>query len=161
MIAFKINTVKTLMNDLLVENKFDDFLVTEATITTYNTFSIDGHLNKSFYTEEEYEQLSEKELSSWQTIRPICFSLIKGHKTPTKFKIVLALSKKEISTLLESNHLEYLAHDINGFYLNLVYSDNTLTCTTGTSLKVFSLDKTTENLWDKYVNTLFSSYETI
>ena len=44
--AFQIQDVKSFMSHLLLSNTFDRFLLTEASITTFNTFFIDGHLHK-------------------------------------------------------------------------------------------------------------------
>ena len=49
------------MNALLLSEQFDSFLVEEAIITTYNTFHIDGHLVRDFYTNEELELLESEE----------------------------------------------------------------------------------------------------
>ena len=38
------------MSRLLGSNAFDVFLLAEASITTYNTFFIDGRMNKEFFT---------------------------------------------------------------------------------------------------------------
>ena len=41
--AFQIQDVKSFMSHLLLSNTFDRFLLTEASITTFNTFFIDGN----------------------------------------------------------------------------------------------------------------------
>ena len=43
MISLQIKNTKSFMNTLLVSEQFDSFEVEEATITTFNTFYIDGH----------------------------------------------------------------------------------------------------------------------
>ena len=55
MTALEIKITKNFMNALLVSEKFDAFLVEEASVTTFNTFEIDGHIVKDFYTSEEVE----------------------------------------------------------------------------------------------------------
>lgn len=93
MIALEIKITKNIMNALLLSEQFDSFLVEEAIITTYNTFHIDGHLVRDFYTNEELELLESEEKSTsfscWKDLRPFCFQLIKGKKTPVSFKVVL------------------------------------------------------------------------
>ena len=83
MISRKITELKHFMTRLLASDCFDSFLLEQAIITTYNTFTIDGHLERNFYTSEEWEDpsLCPYDLSCWADIRPICFSLIKGKKT--------------------------------------------------------------------------------
>ena len=50
MLALKINDVKEFMNQLLIGETFDHFQLVEASITTFNTFSIDGTLKREFLT---------------------------------------------------------------------------------------------------------------
>ena len=52
MLAIQIKDVKTFMSKLLSGNTFDSFLLEEAQIHTFNTFVIDGHQNRDFYTKE-------------------------------------------------------------------------------------------------------------
>ena len=47
MIALQIADTKTFMQKLLLTDTFDRFLMLEATITTFNTFHIDGTLHPS------------------------------------------------------------------------------------------------------------------
>jgi hypothetical protein len=93
MIALEIKSTKNFMNSLLVSKQFDEFLVEESNITTFNTFNIDGHIEKEFYSTEELETLQSEgksiEFSSWKNIRPTCFELIKGKKPPVSFKVIL------------------------------------------------------------------------
>lgn len=47
--AFQILDVKGFMGKLLLSSTFDAFLLSEATITTFNVFSIDGHFHPDFF----------------------------------------------------------------------------------------------------------------
>ena len=47
--AYRIKEVKNFMGRLLGTEAFDAFLLAEASITTYNTFIIDGHMEKRFH----------------------------------------------------------------------------------------------------------------
>lgn len=85
MIALKAEDVKSFTTKLFVREDFDAFLVKEVNITTYNSFSIDGHVKQGYYTEEEREENHIEEFSSWKTLRPFCFSLIKGKSFPEVF----------------------------------------------------------------------------
>ena len=88
MISLQIKVTKNMMNALLASECFDTFLLEEAAVTTFNTFHIDGRVVKDFYTAEELSEISF-EFSLWKDIRPFCFQLIKGKKTPVSFKVVL------------------------------------------------------------------------
>jgi len=57
MIALQIADIKTFMKKLLLSQTFDRFLLLEGSITTFNTFHIDGRLQKSYYTQEEQERI--------------------------------------------------------------------------------------------------------
>ena len=56
MIALQIQEIKSFMNKLLLSQTFDNFLLVEGQITTYNTFHIDGRLQKDFFTAQEIEE---------------------------------------------------------------------------------------------------------
>ena len=53
--AYRISDLKNFMNKLLLSDHFDYFLLEEGTIVTANTYRIDGHVQKDFYTKEEQE----------------------------------------------------------------------------------------------------------
>lgn len=145
--SINITDVKNFMSKLLIKEDFDNFLLEEASITTFNTFTIDGHIHKNYYTSEEYEVLRNTELSYWSTIKPICFELIKGKKTPSRFKIILKADENLVVKISEDSS------NILGLYLNIKYEDGTLNCITATSMKSFTLDKTIDDTWDKYIDT--------
>ena len=49
MTAEQIEDIKGLTSKLFLGESFDAFLVREAQIVTYNSFTIDGHIRKNFY----------------------------------------------------------------------------------------------------------------
>ena len=55
MISLHILNVKDFMSQLLLHDTFDRFYLTEASITTFGTFLIDGHLQKGYFSSEELE----------------------------------------------------------------------------------------------------------
>ena len=139
------------MSRLLMKSDFDRYLLREAQIVTFVTFTIDGKMQKNFYSNEEYKDMGKPELAMWQKVRPICFEMIKGSRTPVRFKIVLKLNEEEMQKLIEENELSYTLSDVGGLYLNLVYENGDLNCITGTSMNLFTLDKSLEQLWDATV----------
>lgn len=92
--AFQIQDVKSFMSHLLLSNTFDRFLLAEASITTFNTFFIDGHLHKDYFSSDEAEMAELTTYSYWEQLRPFALSLIKGKKTPLAMKIVFSRSEK-------------------------------------------------------------------
>jgi hypothetical protein len=162
MIALEIKTTKKFMNSLLVSQQFEHFLVEEAVITTFNTFNIDGHIVKEFFTNEELEELNNHQdvnFSSWKDIRPICFDLIKGKKTPVSFKVVLLASNELIEKIAANPECGVAANLIRSLVINIRYDNGKVTCITGTSFTTFVMDKSVEKLWDVYVKHLFSDLE--
>lgn len=157
MIAEQIKDVKNFMSKLLIDSTFDNFLVNEVSITTYNTFEIDGHIKKEFYTEEEFSSLPDPHLSFWSKLKPFCFSLIKGNKTPVKFKMIFALNRTQIENLITSNQISISIDDVNELFLNIKYENGTLTYVTGTSLKIFTMDKSLEKAFDTYISHFIST----
>jgi hypothetical protein len=149
------------MSKLLISDIFNKFLLSEATIHTYNSFTIDGHINKDFYTMTELEEnnMTKQAMSSWETLKPICYELIKGKKTPLSFKIVFLLSPLNVEKLLAQSGIELSSNDINGLFLNIKYSNNILHCITGTSLKLFTLDKSLEIEWDSMIQKFLKAHE--
>lgn len=161
MIALQIKNTKSIMNTLLISELFDSFLVEEASITTFNTFHIDGHIVKNFFSSEELENLNQPlpEFSSWKDIRPICFQLIKGKKTPVAFRVILHASPKLVASISEHPDCEVSADLIRSLVLNIRYDNGHVTCVTGTAFTTFLMDKTTDNVWDKYIRQLFSNMQ--
>lgn len=50
MIALQIADIRVFMKKLLLSETFDRFLLLEGSITTFNTFEIDGTLQKTYYS---------------------------------------------------------------------------------------------------------------
>ena len=74
MISLQIKNIKQFMNQFLAGDAFDSFLLEQATISTYNTFTIDGRENRDFYSLEEWEdrEIRPYEFTAWKKIRPVC-----------------------------------------------------------------------------------------
>lgn len=152
MIAEEIKDLKKFMNSLLASEKFDCFLVNSINIVTYNTFQIDGHVCKDFYTEDEFSQLKEQRLSRYGVLRPVCFNLIKGNKTPVKFKMIFAMDGEFIQNLIAKTDTTVTVEDVNELFFNVKYENGKASCVTGISLKIFTMDKALEQAFDRYVS---------
>ena len=162
MTALEIKATKNIMNALLASEQFDSFLVEEAVITTFNTFHIDGHIVPEFYSSEELEELkSSKEslsFSCWKDIRPVCFQLIKGKKTPVSFKAVLHAAPSLIEKIAANPECEVAANLIRSLVINIRYESGKVTCITGSAFTTFIMDKSVDKLWDSYVRRLLSGF---
>lgn len=154
MIILNLKT-KNCMQHLLLKPTFDSFSLIEGEITTYNTFRIDGYIHKKFY-----EDAPLKEYSSWGDLREFCFHIIRGKRTPLNFRFILSLPKEEFEAFLTDQEIPSLSRsDIQGLYLNFKYDGTNLQCITGTSLNIFTMDKTLENIWDNYARKFFLNQE--
>lgn len=162
MIALEIKGTKNIMNALLLTGQFDSFLVEEAVITTFNTFHIDGHLVADFYSGEELEELENNQKSTvfsyWSDIRPVCFQLIKGKKTPVSFKVVLHAAPQLMEKIAANPECGVAANLIRSLILNIRYDNGKVTCVTGSAFTTFIMDKSVEKLWDAYVRQLLSGF---
>lgn len=148
MIAFTLPELKTAASCIFSKEIFDYFLVKEITISTSNTFHIDGKIHPDYYTEEEKELLRDSAYSDWKTLRPFCYQLIKGKKLPQSFRLVFQLSQSNIEKFLTQYHLPYQTSDISGLYLHFRYENQKLTLVTGASLNFFSMEKLLDTAWD-------------
>ena len=149
MISIKITHTKDFMNKLLLSEAFDAFLVKEASISTFFTLQLEGKRIKDFYSSEELEALGEDhDFARWLEIKPFCLQVIRGKKTPVSFKFVFKLSSKNTSKFLQQTGLQISVADVSGLFLHIHFEQGSITCTSGTSLKIFTMDKSLDKEWD-------------
>lgn len=158
---FIIKNTAMFMTGLLSEKEavFDRFLLNEAVIMMGNTYTVDGHINKDFYTEEEIEILKQQsadnglifseEMIRWGSVRNFCYECIRGKKTPLAFRIVFCLSPENTARFLSGLDTSVSPEQIGSLNVNIKYDGSTLSCTTAVSLKIFTMDKTLEHAWDE------------
>ena len=157
MIALKILKQKNFMAKLLTTELFDSFTVEEATIDTFNTFTIDGRMHKEFFEgSDRSEEIPDSEFSDWARIRPIVLSLIKGKHTPLGFKFILHFSDADKHSLLEKSDMD-ISPDQISLGINIKYSQGEVMITTGVSYSIFTLDKSAEKAWDEFIPSFLES----
>ena len=157
---FTIKNTASFMTSLLSDREkvFDQFLLSDAVIMTGNTFTIDGHMNLSFYSPDDLETLKREALEKgrifsedmvrWESIKHFCFDCMRGSRLPLSFKINLCLSPENISRFLAGIDSVINPDQIGSLNVNIKYDGSTLTCTTALSLKIFTMDKSIEHAWD-------------
>ena len=155
MISIQIIDIKQFMEHLFKNNTFDEFEISGIDIKALSDLKISGTLNKSFLTSDEKEIVGYRHLILWREIKPSIFSFIKGNKKPLLLKIIFSLSINRIEQLIATSNAKIDCTQVNGLYLNITYDDKGLYCTTGSSLKVFSMDKSLDINWDNYVKDFF------
>lgn len=165
--TYQISNLKDFMNKLLLTEAFDCFLLEEGTVVTANTFQIDGHIQKNFYTKEEQEDktLCPYDFSLWKDIRPLFFQLIKGKRTPLSFQFVLLLFPEHMERILEKGGFQDNGSLVKFFALTIRHDGTNAVLITGLSTNTFLMDKTPEQLWDdafrKFLNKRLISWEEI
>ena len=149
MIAFSLTNIKEFMSHLLLSDTFDHFSFIEGEIVTFNTFKIDGYIQKDFFdTGTELPVYSP-----WKNVRDYCFSIIRGRRSPLSFRFIFSLSHKNIERLVTQNTPSLDPDEVQGLYLNIHYDGTCLSCVTGTSFKTFTMDKSLEHAWDEMVES--------
>jgi len=148
MIACQLKDIKLFMNKLLNSETFDKFSLETARITTYNTFEIHGRTVPEFYNDLEEKPEVIPEFSLWRDMRPICFGLIKGNRTPVSFQFTLRADMDYTYRLIKQNEIDVDPAKVSCLFVNIRYEHGTLTCITGTSFTTFVADKSLETLWD-------------
>lgn len=152
MIALRILELKDFTSKLFLGDVFHRFYFIEGSFTTFLTQTLDGALQKDFY---DNDSRPERNFCYWEEIKPYCYSIIRGKRSPLRFRIVFQLSDENTAKMLHQSGLSLKPDDIHGLYLNCQFQDGKLLCTTGTSLKIFSLDKSLDRLWDDLVKKFF------
>ena len=165
MIALKLTDKKTFINQLLCSEIFDHFLLSEATIAKDASFTIDGHINASFYSKEEMEErhLSKNSILPYSSLRPICYQLIRGSRTPVYFKFILMLSPENMANTLACSESGFTPNDVQGIFINLTFQNGNIVLTTGISYTVFSTNHALNQEWDllikRFLNKNNITYE--
>lgn len=150
MLALQITALKPFMNGLLAGDLFDAFLLEQASISTATTFTLDGRINRDFFSAEEWADsaLHPYEFIPWKEIKGLCFNLIKGKRTPTHFQFVLHLMPEHAAAILEKGNAAAAADYVKAFVLTIRFNGESALLCTGTSLNTFVPDKEPERLWD-------------
>lgn len=152
MIALRISSMKQFMHHLLVADSFDPFLLEEAVISTANTFTIDGHINRDFYCGSGEEPSPElPEFRPWNEIKGLCFDLIKGRRTPLFFRFVLHLKPDQARALLQKECANIDPAQLKALVLTIRYDGSGAVLTTGTAFHTFVLSKEADAVWDRAV----------
>ena len=158
MIALMISNKKDFMKKLLATECFDSFLVEEATIDTFNTFHIDGKTHKDYYKNDSdyFDDVQISEYSKWSELKPICYELIKGKRTPLGFKFTFHPYDEIKREVIKNTGLSINPEDVL-LGLNIRFLSGNIVITTGCAFKTFSLDKTIEKAWDEFIPSFLNN----
>ena len=161
MIALQITSMKSFMNHLLVADTFENFLLTEATVSCANTYQIDGHINKDFFTQEELSDPAccPYDFALWKDLKPLVFNLIKGKKTPLFFKLVMHLNPKNVGKLLAAGACSVPTDQVKALVLTIKYDGTHAILTTGTAFNTFVMSKEPDEIRDRAICQFLSRKE--
>jgi len=143
------------MNQMLRTEAFDFFLLQEATIKGKASYLIDGHLEEGYYTQEELQNLGKKpgDCLPYKEFRELAFHMIKGHKTPGYFKFIFVAPDALVAKLLEKTDNNMQLSDVMGLVCNVRFQNGELLLTTGSSYRIFTTDKSVDQMWDFYIRS--------
>lgn len=161
MLALQISSTKQFMNHLLTGDCFASFLLENASVTTFNTFSIDGRIHTGFYNEEDDAFLAKTKytFSPFSEVQEYLFSYIKGSRTPLQIKITLLLKPESMEKLLSDESCTVQKELISAFVLNIKYDGSKIVLTTAISYSGFTMDKSAEHIWDNAFKKFLSAKE--
>lgn len=157
---FTIKNTANFMTALLSdkESVFDQFLLNEAVIKTGTTYTIDGHINPDFYSQDDLMILKQDaadqgrifsvDMIRWEKIKHFCYECIRGSRLPLFFRISLCLAPENVNKFLSGLDSGVTSDQISSLNLNIKYDGGTLTCTTALSLKIFIMDRSLDHAWD-------------
>ena len=156
--AYKAEDLRSFTQALFTRDSFDPFLVLEAEFRTYCLFSVRGNTERGWYTDEELETEQVEDYTSWKKLRPVCFSLIRGRKTPASFRITFRLPPAEEEELLQESSGGVRREELGGFFLNVKYEDGKLLCVSASSVNRFPPDRVLEEAWDRRAERFFREH---
>ena len=152
--ALKAEDLRAFTQALFLGTVFDRFLLREAEFRTFCTFTVNGAAEVRWYSEEELESERVEEYTSWEKLKPLCFGLIRGKRTPLSFRLDMKLAPGDAEKPCASVH-PGKRDDSGGFYLNLRFEDGALTVISAAAQNIFPPDRATEHAWDEWVQEFF------
>lgn len=161
MLALQISSTRQFMNQLLTGNCFSSFLLESASVTTFNTFQIDGRIHPEFYESDaaDYDAKTKYTFSEFLAMQEYLYFVIKGSRTPLFMKLTLRLNPDSMEKLLISNACTVQRDAISGFVLNIKYDREKIILTTAISYEGFTMDKSAEPIWDIALKKFLSAKE--
>ena len=157
MLALQITSTKQFMNLLLTSDCFSSFLLESASVTTFNTFHIDGRIHPEFY--ENDSEKTKYIFSKYLDLQEHLFFVVKGNRTPLQMKLTLLLNPDSMEKLLLTNDCTVPLEMISGFALNIKYDGAKIVLTTAISYEGFTMDKSAEPIWDNALKKFLSAKE--
>mgnify|MGYP004614121349 FL=1 len=152
--SIQILDVKPFMQVLFQTTELDSYDFVSGEIQTQLGYQLDGHVNPDFFSEEEADRYQPTHTGylPWVLAKEKVFQIIKGKKTPSQMKLVLRLSPSQSEEILQQS-TTYSANEIDGFFVNILFQEQKLNVILGISYKIFTLDKSLEDVFSAYFIT--------
>ena len=151
--SFDITNRKEFMSQLLKSDLFDTFEIREVVAHMAFKMILSGERNHEYFVDINEETLTPlSQFLTWGDVRKHVYELMSGHKLPTYFKIILSTNYDKTIDL---------SPDASTFYLNITFKDNQINCSTGMAYKTFTMDKSSEQLWDEKIKNFLFKYQFI
>lgn len=144
MLAFTVYDTKKFMASLLKGDLFDHFTFRQGEIVSFAFFTINGAKDEDFLTEEDTEPYC-----LWSDIKPFVFEAVKGKTLPKSMKLVFSLPKEKTERYPNAKAV----------FLNLLFREGALLCTTSLTEETFSLEKKGTKQWDEDILSFFKKHE--
>ena len=154
--VYKIQNVKEMMAKILMQDCFDDFLVSEIKILGKANLFLTGSPAEGFFPAEE---LDESGYIPYATVRSLCFDMIKGEKQPESFTFMFLLSREKVEALLDECDSTLQPSDVESLSFLVRFKGGELTVTTGSALKIFTMDKSLNVAWEKWVENYLTTLQ--
>ena len=152
MVALKIEEQKAFTAGLFIGEIFDKFLVRESGDREPTTSSRSTERSvRAIFPKRNWKKTGSKSTLQWKTLKPVCYSLIKGKRLPESFRIVFQMPPSARDRFVAGKIPGIYPDQVGGLYINIQYENHEMICVTGTSMKQFTLDRTLENEWDENV----------
>ena len=146
--SYRILDVKDFMSHVLTKETFDDLLLAEAKISGKAGLYLSGKPAEGFYEEED---LDESGYVCYGHLRKICLAMVQGQRTPDSFTMMFVLPRKKLSALIENSDSVLNPSDVESLSLLVRFKDGGLSVVTGSAYRIFTMDRTLNEIWDKKV----------
>lgn len=152
MIALRIEEQKKFTSGLFIGELFDKFLLREADIVTFNRFTIDGRVLPGLLYRRGAGGRGDRGVF-----------LLEDHKARMLFPDPGKASAGDLPHrslpvgggqepgLYRPMAPGLLPEQAAAFIINIQYENQEMTCVTGTSMNIFTMDRTLEREWDESV----------
>lgn len=160
MISLRIKNKGAFMSGLLSSTMFDSFLLEEATIEMAATLHLDGHLNRTFFSEDVWKDPKQRpyEYATWSEMRGCCRDFIKGKTAPSAFRFVLHLRPDYLDKTLETVPAS-TKEAVEALGLSIRLDASGIHVVTGVAMNTFVPDKSAEKVWDRTMQHFLTAKE--